>query len=244
MTEIDIAKCEDVIGYHFSNADILRLSLTHASAADTRIASNERLEFLGDAVLAMVICQEIYDRNPHLPEGEMTKIKSMVVSRATCARRATETGLIDLLVLGKGFATVADLPTSLAAAVFEAIIGAVYIDGGLDAARAFILGRMDEDIEAATVSEHQRNYKSLLQKYAQRHYNAAPLYDLLDEKGPEHAKCFEIAVRLSGHQYPSAWGNSKKQAEQKAALAALRKLGVLAEAEAEIPADDANPDCP
>jgi len=242
VTQIDISRCEEVIGYRFVDADMLRLGLTHASAADTRITSNERLEFLGDAVLGMVICQEIYERNPHLPEGEMTKIKSMVVSRETCARRANESGLIDLLVLGKGLAPAANLPTSLPAAVFEAVIGAIYIDGGLDAARAFILGQMDEEIEAATVSEHQRNYKSLLQKYAQRHYNAAPQYDLLDEKGPEHAKCFEIAVRLSGRQYPSAWGNSKKQAEQKAALAALRKLGVLAEAEAESPANDADPD--
>ena len=107
------------------------------------------------------------------------------------------------------------------------------MDSGLEAAREFVLREMAEVLAAAMASQHHRNYKSLLQQYAQRRWNTTPQYDLLDEKGPEHAKCFEIAVRISGRQYPSAWGRFKKQAEQKAALAALQELGVLEEAESE-----------
>lgn len=226
-------RCQEIIRYQFRHRKLLNQALTHASAARMRTASNERLEFLGDAVLGMVICQQIYSSNPKLPEGEMTKIKSAVVSRSSCAKVADRLGLTELLTLGKGVTSASRLPSSLSAAVFEAVIGAMYMDSGLEAAREFVLREMAEVLAAAMASQHHRNYKSLLQQYAQRRWNTTPQYDLLDEKGPEHAKCFEMAVRISGRQYPSAWGPFKKQAEQKAALAALQKLGVLEEAESE-----------
>ena len=227
MNDSDLAKCQEIIGYEFSDPQLLRQAMTHASAANTRAESNERLEFLGDAILGMVICQEIYAREPDLLEGEMTKIKSAVVSRITCAEVAQAMGMTELLVLGKGVDNSSALPPSLAAATLEAVIGAMFIDGGFEAARRFILESMAEAIQAATESEHQRNYKSLLQQHAQRHGNRTPQYELLDEKGPEHAKCFEIAVRLNGHRFRSAWGNSKKYAEQRAALEALRELDLI-----------------
>ena len=231
MDERNLTECQQRIGYDFSNLDLLRQSLTHASASPTRLASNERLEFLGDAILGMVICAEIYRREPELLEGQMTKIKSWVVSRQTCAKVAGECGLAEMLYLGNGVTSAAELPSSVVSAALEAVIGAIYLDGGIEAAAKFIREKMDAAMEEAAACEHQRNYKSLLQQYAQHRWSAMPQYDVRDEKGPEHAKCFEIAVRLNGRQFPSAWGSSKKEAEQGAALAALRRLNVLDEAE-------------
>jgi len=227
VSDDNLSRCEQVIGYRFSDRALLGQALTHASAAVTRTASNERLEFLGDAVLGLVICEEIFRREPELPEGEMTKVKSSVVSRRTCAKIAGNLGLADLMALGKGIGSASSLPASLAAAVLESVIGAVFLDGGLEAARQFILSQASELIDAATASRHHRNYKSLLQQHAQREWGRTPQYDMLDEKGPEHTKCFEIAVCIDGRSYPSAWGSSKKEAEQKAALAALWEPGVL-----------------
>jgi ribonuclease-3 len=220
-------RCQEQIGYQFRNVELLRGALTHASSADNRRDSNERMEFLGDAVLGLVVCQELYERLPNAMEGEMTKIKSAVVSRRVCARVAEKLRLADALVLGQGMDGGELLPRSLAAAALESVIAAVYLDGGLDAARRFILETMGEELRAATDSEHQYNYKSQLQQHAQRVLEATPQYELLDEKGPDHAKCFEVAVTVGGRQFPSAWGPSKKEAEQKAAQTALRMLGLL-----------------
>lgn len=229
MNPETLVQCQEMLGYKFRDEGLLAQSLTHASSAISRLASNERLEFLGDAVLGMVICQDIFTRNAELSEGEMTKIKSSVVSRQTCAKVAGEMGLPEMLVLGKGVGANSVLPSSVGAAVLEAVIGAIFMDGGIEPAREFILAKMGPELEAAAASEHQFNFKSLLQQYAQREFGAMPHYDVLDEKGPEHSKCFELAVRLGGRQFRSAWGKSKKEAEQKAALAALNELGVLTE---------------
>jgi len=224
-----IEKCQDVLQHKFSDPDLLKRALMHSSAAPTRPDSNERLEFLGDAVLGLIICEHIHAAEPELPEGEMTKIKSAVVSRNSCALMADRLELGEMLVLGKGVSSVAKLPSSLSAAVFESVVGAIYIDGGLEAAREFVLREADDLLSEAMASRHHRNYKSVLQQYVQREWNTTPQYELLDEKGPEHAKCFEVAVRVGSRQFPSAWGNFKKQAEQKAARAALEELGLLDE---------------
>jgi ribonuclease-3 len=222
-----LEKCQELIEYHFTNPALLELALTHSSVAPTRVLSNERLEFLGDAVLGLVVCHQLYIDCQKAMEGEMTKIKSAVVSRQTCATIADEIGLSDLMSMGKGMARPSGLPQSISAAVFESIIGAVYLDGGLEAARTFILRHMRQHIEEALGNEHQRNYKSLLQQYAQRHMGATPVYQLLDEKGPDHSKCFEIGVSVRGRVFPSGWGKNKKEAEQEAAHRALTELGVL-----------------
>jgi ribonuclease-3 len=229
VSQADLEKCQEIIGYRFEDVRLLARALTHASAAASRIESNERLEFLGDAVLGLVVCEQICERRPKLPEGEMTKVKSVVVSRRTCALIADALGLTGLMVIGKGVSSASSLPTSLPAAVLEAIIGAVYLDGGLGPAREFIRRYTEEPIAEALGSRHQKNYKSLLQQHAQRLYNTTPTYQLLDEKGPEHAKCFEVAASFSRRRFPGAWGATKKDAEQKAALAALIELDVLQE---------------
>ncbi|MFP4354529.1 MAG: ribonuclease III [Phycisphaerae bacterium] len=218
-------RCQTQLGYEFKNPDLLEIALTHASVAASRTLSNERMEFLGDSVLGLVVCQELYEAFPDSLEGEMTRVKSAVVSRQTCAEVADEIGLPEMLMLGKGMSQ-PELPTSVAAAVFESLIGAIYIDGGLEPAQNFILTHLRNRIDEAMASEHQQNYKAKLQQYAQRRWGRTPEYQLLDEKGPDHSKCFEIAVAVDGRHFPSAWGPSKKESEQKAALAALIELGL------------------
>ena len=222
-----LRKCQERLNYEFRDTSLLTAALTHASSANSRRESNERLEFLGDAVLDLVICQDLYERLPNALEGDLTKIKSAVVSRRVCARVADKLRLPEALTLGQGMEPDDHLPRSLAAAVLESVIAAIYLDGGLSAARTFILGQMGEEISRATHSDHQYNFKSQLQQYSQRKLRATPIYELLDEQGPDHAKCFEIAVTVGTQQFASAWGPNKKEAEQKAAWLALRELGAV-----------------
>jgi len=224
-----LERCQELIDYTFEDQDVLSLALTHASVASTRLESNERMEFLGDAVLGLVVCQELYQQYDMLLEGQMTKIKSSVVSRRTCAVIAEDMGISELLFLGKGMPGPDRLPESVAAAVLEAIIGAVYLDGGLAPARRFVLNCVRPFIAESLATEHQENYKSMLQQHSQRRWGSTPDYQLLDEKGPDHSKCFEVAVSISGRLFTSAWGMSKKDAEQEAARRALCELGLMDE---------------
>ena len=222
-----IQRAEKLLGYTFQNKQLLKESLTHASIADNRLSSNERMEFLGDAVLDLVICEALYQQFPEYLEGELTKVKSAVVSRRTCAEVSVETGLIDLLITGKGVGTGQSLPSSLAAAVYESIVAAIYLDGGFEAAKEYILRSMGPKVDPIASNSHQHNYKALLQQHAQKELGAAPIYELLDEKGPDHSKCFEVCVAIDGKRFNSAWGPNKKMAEQKAALLALEELGLM-----------------
>ncbi len=220
-------KAETILGHTFKDPLLLKEALTHASIANTRLTSNERMEFLGDAVLDLIICEALYHRFPEYQEGEMTKVKSAVVSRRTCAEISNETALTSLLITGKGVGSGQSLPTSLAAAVYESIVAAIYLDGGIEAAKTYVLRAMSPKIDAIVRSAYQMNYKAILQQHAQRTLNASPMYELLDEKGPDHSKCFEVCVCIDGKRYKSAWGPNKKMAEQKAALLALEELGVV-----------------
>jgi len=225
MTADEIERAEQLLGHKFSDRDLLQRAVTHASLVDSRLDSNERLEFLGDAVLGIVVCDYLFKNFADLLEGEMTKIKSTVVSGACCAAVAEAMGLAELLRLGKGMSNRPTLPLSVVAAVYEGIIGAIYIDAGLEAARAFILRFMEERIHDASRSGHQYNFKSVLQQAAQQVLTQTPQYVILDEKGPDHAKCFEVCVDIGSRRFESCWEPSKKQAEQQAALEALLELG-------------------
>lgn len=222
-----VDRCQKILGHTFKNPQLITLALTHASVAPTRAQSNERLEFLGDSVLGLVVVQRLYEQYETLSEGQMTKIKSLVVSRQTCSDVADETGLSELMSLGKGVSKGGVLPQSVSAAVLESIIGALYLDGGLEPAKQFILAHIQKHIDSALATEHQNNYKSMLQQHAQQTWNTTPDYLLLDEKGPAHTRCFEIAVVIGGRHFHSAWGTNKKEAEQEAARAALVELGLL-----------------
>ncbi|MBV9121781.1 MAG: ribonuclease III, partial [Planctomycetes bacterium] len=217
-------ECQKAIGYQFRQPELLRASLTHASGANTRLASNERMEFLGDAVLGLVTCEQLYQRFPEYQEGDLTKIKSVVVSRRTCARISRLLNLGDFLFLGKGMNAHTAVPANLLADVFESLVAAIYLDGGLEAARHFILQYLSPEIEQVAEGAHGGNFKSLLQQVAQREFGATPQYHLLDEKGPDHSKCFKIAAVIGRHAYAAAWGRNKKEAEQKAAMNALAQI--------------------
>jgi ribonuclease-3 len=227
MDEATKRQIEDIVEYKFSDKILLARAFTHSSAVDNRLLSNERLEFLGDAVLALVTCQALFERFTSYLEGDLTKVKSMLVSRGTCARIAKQLGLQKFLKVGKGMTSSRALSGSLAAGVLETVIAAIYIDGGLDAARSFILRVFGPTIEQADAEHVQGNFKSLLQQYSQEQFNVTPNYVLLDEKGPDHNKCFELEVAIASQHFPSAWGTNKKEAEQKAAFNALVELGVL-----------------
>lgn len=217
---------EQALGHVFSDKALLLRALKHASQADSRVESNERLEFLGDSVLGLVICDYLYQIYPNSLEGELTKIKSNIVSRRTCAELATEMGLVDFLQLGKGMGTRKELPQSLAAAVFESLIGALYLDAGLQAAREFILRQMRPVINEVARLGHQDNFKSVLQQALQRLGHVNPAYIVVDESGPDHAKCFQVCVQIGEKRFTPSWGNSKKEAEQQSALDALLALGL------------------
>jgi ribonuclease III len=219
---------QSIICYEFKNQALLEQALSHSSAVDQREDSNERLEFLGDAVLGFAICNETFDRFPTYEEGEMTKIKSSVVSRRVCAEVAEELDLGRILRVGKGMIGIT-LPSSVTGAAYEAVIGAIYLDGGFEPAKDFVLRSMGSRIDDAASSTHQENYKSVLQQVGQKMEGNTPAYIVLDEKGPDHAKCFEICVDLGGQRFPAMWGSSKKQAEQLAALEALKELELAEE---------------
>ena len=130
-----LADCQEVIGYRFRNPTLLREALTHASGANHRLVSNERMEFLGDAILGAIVCDMLFRKFPDYLEGELTRIKSIVVSRRTCAKISEELGIDEFLVIGKGMGSHDQTPSSMMADVFESLIGAIYLDGGMEAAQ-------------------------------------------------------------------------------------------------------------
>jgi ribonuclease-3 len=219
-----LKECQEALGYQFARPELLALSLTHASRKTRDIPSNERLEFLGDAVLGMVISEYLFGAHPGLAEGEMTQIKSVVVSRPTIAAESDRLGLWRFLSVGKGMAALEEVPVSLLANVFEAVIGAIYLDGGIEVARDFILHNLRNQIELVENDQHRKNYKSMLQEFAQREFGALPTYEVLEEEGPDHMKSFLVVTVVGSKKYESAWGRSKKEAEQNAAKATLRLL--------------------
>ena len=220
----DLEACEAALGYQFRDKALLRWCLTHASASKTRLESNERLEFLGDAIMGAVVCELLFEQFPSSAEGELTRIKSIVVSRTTCAVIARELDLERFLVVGRGVSSTARTPGSILAALLEALFGGIYLDGGYDAAKAVIRNTLADKIVSAAQSETGINFKSLLQHLAQKSYGQTPLYSVLDEKGPDHAKCFRISAVIHGQAYPGAWGPCKKAAEQRAAHNALAAI--------------------
>ncbi|MBM79475.1 MAG: ribonuclease III [Planctomycetaceae bacterium] len=216
--------CDDVLEYQFQDRELLKRCLTHASIARTRLQSNERLEFLGDAIMGAIVCEALYLRFPQHPEGELTRIKSIVVSRTTCAKVTEQLGLQNYIFLGKGLSANRQIPQSILAAVLESVVAGIYLDGGMEAAKEFVSRIITSRIESAAESAHGENYKSMLQQLAQKSLGATPVYRLLDEKGPDHSKCFNVSAVIGARVFPDAWGPSKKEAEQTAAQLALQEL--------------------
>ena len=222
--EEKLAGCEAVLQYRFRDRELLTRCLTHASVARTRLASNERLEFLGDSILGLIVCEALFHRFPEFPEGELTRVKSALVSRNTCASVSQELGLEQFLLLGKGLSIHDTVPSSIMAAVVESLIAGVYLDGGLEAAREMVERLLAAEIDRVTELDQGENFKSQLQQMSQKTAGETPVYRLLDEKGPDHSKCFKISAVIGSKTYPAAWGSSKKEAEQRAAHNALFEI--------------------
>jgi ribonuclease III len=226
MEQAKLDELQKLIEYRFKDQHLLSLTLTHTSFVSDRNESNERHEFFGDAVLDLVICQELFEKYPKYSEGDLTKIKSRLVSRETCAEVAEKINLVDYLNVGPGTGS-RGLKGSIVAGTLEALIAGIYIDGGLEPAADFIKMLFGELIDSADADEHQDNYKSLLQQYSQQNLSELPTYEVIDEQGPEHNKCFEVEVSIGKVHYSSAWGISKKIAEQAAAKKVLEEFGVI-----------------
>ena len=193
--------------------------------------------------MGCVICEYLFRTFPTLEEGELTRIKSAVVSRHTCAKTAFQLRLNRFLFLGKGLAIHERIPSSIMAAAFESLIAAIYLDGGWEAAREFVVRILKDDISKVSKSTHGENYKSQLQQQSQKAFSQTPTYKMLDEKGPDHSKCFQVAATIGAKAFPPAWGASKKEAEQTAARNALDVINnVVADDDAtETPSDETPP---
>lgn len=215
-----VEECERRIGYSFQERSILLRALTHSSCASTRLDCNERMEFLGDAVLGMVICEHIFQRYPDQREGQLTQLKSHLVSRTVCTQVGSRLQLEELMFVGKGLQSI---PDSLKAAVVESVIAAIYLDGGLEETRKFILRAFEPELDGCGEADAE-NYKSSLQEETQRDGSIVPKYVIMEQRGPDHAREFQVAVEIGDQRFEAAWGRSKKEAEQKAAMHALAVL--------------------
>lgn len=223
-SESKLKRCEAILNYQFRDQSLLLSALTHASGAANRLASNERLEFLGDAILGMTVCEWLFNEYPEYTEGDLTKIKSAVVSRRTCGRTACRLGLDECLIVGRGVTRNRSYPRSLVSDVFESIIAALYLDGGAEVVRERLQEWLKDEVRLAVDTQGSGNHKSVLQQYAQRELAATPVYKLVRESGPDHRKAFLIGAVVGAEVFPPAWGNNKKDAEQRAAANALATL--------------------
>lgn len=220
-----IIACEEKLGYQFSDKSILFEALTHASFAEKRINSYERMEFLGDSILGFVVCEYLFQQFADWNEGDLTKVKSIVVSRQTCSIIGAELGLAEYLSVGKGIGSKGTVPPSLLANVFEATIAAIYLDGGLKAVRKFLKPIVKTHVASALGGGLVVNYKSELQQYSQKRFGVPPAYLVLGSAGPDHEKQFQIAAQVLKRIFEPAWGKNKKEAEQRAAANALATIG-------------------
>ncbi len=231
----DFGPLEGRLGYRFRHPELLERALTHRSLANEdatgAILDNESLEFLGDAVLGFTIADTLFRRFPEYDEGQKSKLKSMLVSTPTLARLARQLQLGDFLILGRGEEkTGGRRKQALLADGYEAVIAAVYVDGGIEAARAFIMRQFAALIDEARRPDFGgRDYKSLLQEYLQAHDFPLPDYHVAAESGPDHRKLFQVEVRVRDDVLSQAAGRSKKEAEQEAARLALEKLQAAAD---------------
>lgn len=219
-------KCQAVIGYKFQGPTLLIEALTHASSCSITNPSNERMEFFGDSIVGMVVCEYLYRMYPQYSEGRLTKMKSAIVSRTSLGRVARIMQLDDFLIVGPGMQKRKNLPNSIYANVFEAIVAAVYLDGGMDVARELVLRLLAEEFAASEVEKRFRNYKSILQQFAQKTMAMTPTYRVTREEGPDHLKFFEVIALIGDMEYRSGWGRSKKDAEQRAAEETTKCLNV------------------
>jgi ribonuclease III len=220
----DFERLERLLGYEFAHQELLERALTHRSHANENRAGagadNEKLEFLGDAVLDLVVGHLLMDQHPTLSEGDLSVTRAQVVSEVGLSELAAELGLGEFLRLGRGEErTGGRHKPSLLADAFEAVVAAVYLDGGFDAARQLVERLLDRRLSGIDTSGFS-DFKTRLQESAQAKLKATPEYRVVGEAGPDHDKTFEVAVHIKDREWARAAGKSKKEAEQRAAAMA------------------------
>ncbi|NLM97049.1 MAG: ribonuclease III [Halanaerobiaceae bacterium] len=231
-TEKLLQELEKKINIEFSDKKILQRALTHKSFSNEnsnlKLRDNERLEFLGDSVLSIVISTYIFDNFPDYPEGELAKMRSVIVSEPILAKIAREINLGKYLLLGRGEELSGGRNRdSILSDAMEALIAAIYLEKGIDKAREFIISLFEENIKEVEKGKYIHDYKTILQELIQKKSTDRPVYVVIDEKGPDHNKEFTVEVRHGDRKLGTGSGNSKKEAEQNAARVALETLGEL-----------------
>lgn len=230
-----LTEFEAETGLAFSCKDLLREAFVHSSYANEAsleqgpVSDNERLEFLGDAVLEFVVSRHLYECFPDLREGELTRLRAALVRRETLARLARSHRLGEFLILGRGEEETGGRTRSATlCAAYEAVVGALFLDQGLEAVENFVLPQLSEVLEAVTRRALGKDAKSRLQEWTQAEYGVAPKYHVLESAGPDHDKMFVIEVTVLGHRCGVGRGRSKQEASQVAATQALAVLGLAA----------------
>ncbi|MBS4539766.1 ribonuclease III [Clostridium sp. D2Q-11] len=224
-----LIKFQEVINYKFDDIKLLNRALTHSSFANEykkfNLRYNERLEFLGDSVLGLIVSDYIFNNYKDYPEGELTKIRALVVCEPSLAAISKKIDLGRFLLLGKGEESTGGRDrTSILSDAFEAVIGAVYIDGGIEVSRKFILENLLDTIKEAVKGEILLDYKTELQELIQKSNNCCIEYRVIKEEGPDHNKRFFVEVLNNNSVLGRGEGSSKKEAEQEAAKSALKKV--------------------
>ncbi len=221
---------EKKIGYEFKEKALLELAFVHRSFANENreytLGHNERLEFLGDSILGLVVSDFLYTHLPEATEGKLSYLRSRLVEAPTCALYLNELDLAHFLIMGKGEAmNVGKGRETILADLFEALMGAIYLDGGLEVAREFFFRSFEKNVQNILVEPH-RNWKAELQDYCQKKYQRTPIYFLEKEEGPDHLKTFFSVVKIDEKELGQGTGTSKKESEQKAAMKAIKELGL------------------
>ncbi|MDQ5983701.1 MAG: Ribonuclease 3 [Eubacteriales bacterium SKADARSKE-1] len=228
MINTNIKQLEDNLEYKFKNINYLKMALTHSSFANeskNKIKSNERLEFLGDSILGIVVAEYIFLNCPNLPEGELSKMRASLVCEKSLCGFSKSLNVGDFLRLSHGeMNSKGNERPSILADAFEAIIAAIYLDGGMENAREFILGFIKPCLSKKKTSAF-KDYKTILQEIVQQNKEETISYALVKEAGPDHDKHFEVEVRFNTNVVGKGGGRSKKEAEQQAAREALRLMG-------------------
>lgn len=216
---------EKNIGYHFKNKQLLKTALTHTSYAyEHKVDSNERLEYLGDSILEFVSSKYLFENFEKLSEGEMTKVRAYSVCEDSLYNIAQKHNFSDFLYLGRSEKMSNSIKKALIADSVEAVIAAIYLDGGLEPVEKFILENIEEQIEFASHNVGMKDYKTVLQEELQKNGEVVIKYNLIREEGPDHAKIFTINVECDGKKLAEGIGKSKKKAEMEAARIALEGL--------------------
>jgi len=228
----ELSVLEERLGYSFGDPALIGQALVHSSYANEKgprhLSSYERLEFLGDAVLQLIISDYLYARYPDFPEGELTKLRSRIVCEATLVACAKALGLGEYMSFGRGEEMTGGRErASILADCFEAVVAAIYLDGGMSSARSFVLRNMERKVMDAVMGKIFIDYKTRLQEVIQARKITQIRYQVVGEQGPDHSKTFEMHVLINDQVVGTGSGRSKKEAEQMAAKMALERVSTL-----------------